>query len=228
MAHDGDGLPRLGLQVQIVENGFSGQVAEADVPGLHIPLHLSEGLGLGQVGGLLLLVQQGEHPLGGGQGGVDLVDDVGDLIDGPRELPGVEHEGGDLLHAHHLVHVEHRPHQADHGHAQVVDHGDGGAHGYPQGVGVPVSIGGGVVDGAEVGTHIILVGVGQDGLLPGEHFLHIAIHLAVGGAPFGVKGPGLFAHEPGVEDRGGQSHRHAAHQGRGDDTHHHEGPNHGH
>ena len=55
--------------------------------------HDVEVMGAGRVRALLGFVQQREHALGGGKGGVDLIENVGDLVDRGGEFPGVEDEG---------------------------------------------------------------------------------------------------------------------------------------
>ena len=93
VADDGDGLAGVCGEGQIVQNGFSGQVSETHVLSLHAAGHMLQNGGAGRVRALLGFVQQREHALGGGKGGVDLIENVGDLVDRGGEFPGVEDEG---------------------------------------------------------------------------------------------------------------------------------------
>ena len=227
-AHDGHGLAGSGLQIQVVKHGLLRGIAEADVLRLHMAPAVGQLPGPVEVLGLLRLVQQLEDPLRGGQSGEDLVDDIGYFGDGAGELPAVEHEAGDLGQAHDPVQIEHRAPQADGGQAEVGDHADGGAHGHAHPGGVPEGLRGGPVDAAEAPGHLLLLSVGQDGLLAREHLLGKAVHLAVGAAAFGIERPRPLAHGAGKEDRGGDREEHAQHQRRRDDAHHREAARHGH
>ena len=93
VADDGDDLAGVCGEGQIVQNGFSGQVSETHVLSLHAAGHMLQNGGAGRVRALLGFVQQREHALGGGKGGVDLIENVGDLVDRGGEFPGVEDEG---------------------------------------------------------------------------------------------------------------------------------------
>ena len=214
MAHDGNGLSRLGLEVQIVQHGFARHVAKAHVTRLHIPLHLREHLRIGRVRQLLRLIQQGKNPLRRGQRGIDFVDDVSDFVDRAAEFAGVEHEGRNLLHAHAAQQIQGGSHHADEGQPQVVDHVDRGAGNHAQGIRIAIGIGGFVVDGAEILTDILFIGISEDGFLPGEHLLHIAVHLAVGRAAPGIERTGFFAHVTGKQHRQRQRYAQAQHHGR--------------
>ena len=130
MPHNGNGLARLGPEVQIVQHGLARRVAKADMPGLHGALHVREHLRAGRIRRLLRLIQQGKNPLRRGQRGIDFIDDVGDFVDRAAKFAGVEHEGRNLLHAHAAQQIQGGSHHADEGQPQVVDHVDGGAGGH--------------------------------------------------------------------------------------------------
>ncbi len=181
-ADDGYGLPGTGLHVQTVQHGLAGKVAEADVPGLHVAPAVLQLRGAVNVLDLLRLVEQTEYPFRGGESGKDLVYDVGYLVYGPGELARVEHEGGYLLQAHYAEHIQYRASHADGRETHVGYHAHGGPHAHAQAVRVPVGFGGLAVDAAEVPAYPLLLGVGENGLLPGEHLLGKAVHLTVGGA----------------------------------------------
>ena len=77
-ADDGHHVARAHLQVHVPHEQAIRRIAEADAAKGHPAL----GQGGGEPGGirpLLLLVQQGEHPLGPGDGGLQGGDDIGGL-----------------------------------------------------------------------------------------------------------------------------------------------------
>ena len=95
-ADDGDELSGVRRKGDVIQNHLGGVVAEEDVVQPDITLYLRKSYGIFDVAYLLSLVQKAEHSLRRCQRGVDLVHDVGDLIDRSREFPGVKNEGGDL------------------------------------------------------------------------------------------------------------------------------------
>ena len=67
------------------------------------------------------------------------------------------------------------------------------------------------------------MGVGRDGLLPGEHLLHIAVHLAVHRRAVGEKRPRLLPHEARVSYRHRYGDQRHENEQRADEEHHEEG-----
>ncbi len=86
-SHDGDDLSRRGVYGHILQDGLFRGVAEGDVIDLHFSLYLAERQGIRGVRRLRILIQNRKDPLGCGEGGLELVEDVGKLIDGSRKLP---------------------------------------------------------------------------------------------------------------------------------------------
>ena len=104
--------------------------------------------------------------------------------------------------------------------------GQGGAEGDAVVLRVGEGVGGVLVDAVEALVHPVFIGIGQDGLLAGEHLLHEAVHDAVGLGPAGVAGLGLLPHVYGIGN--GDGHRHQGQGGKGqrDGDHHHQGAHH--
>ena len=210
----------------MAQHGPVRGVAEGDVLQLHLPPDVRQGDGLRPVGRLAGGVQQAEHPLRRRQGGVDLPGDVGDLIDGPGELPGVEDEGGDFPQVDEPAHVQEAPQGPHQGQAQVVDEAHGGAHALGGTGGLPVGPGSVPVDVPEGLCTPVLPGVALDGPVAGKFLLHEAVHSAVGGGAPGEEGLGHPVHPPGVPHRQGDGHQGDPRQGGADNRHHKKGPGH--
>ena len=82
-AYDGHHLPCPRLQVQVMDNSASLVIAEVHMLQGHIALHLRQFPSRLPIRQLLFLIQQAEYPLCRRQGGVELIGDVGDLVDRP-------------------------------------------------------------------------------------------------------------------------------------------------
>ena len=113
--HDGNGLPRCCLQVQVLQDNGPRHIAEGYVSHLHMALHLGQHLGIFRIRQFLLGVQQSKRPLRSGQGGENFIGDVGNLVDGAGELPRVEHKAGNIAQAYPSPGIQQGSHQADQG-----------------------------------------------------------------------------------------------------------------
>ena len=142
---------------------------------LHVALGVFQRSGAFQICRFGGLVDDLKDPLCRRQGGLELAVDLCDLPDGPGELSGVEHEGRDAADADGAMEIQDGSEHGDQGQGQVVDGIGGGAHDA------------GIVVGLIVGVHQLLIlhvhvlndpfllGIGPEGLLAGDHFLHIAV-----------------------------------------------------
>ena len=97
---DRDRVARFHDQVQVLDEGRVRDVPERHALELDAAADRAAQRGDGRVGGLLGLVEQLEHPLGGRDRGLDDVGDAGGLGDRHRELAGVLDEGLDVAEAH--------------------------------------------------------------------------------------------------------------------------------
>ena len=204
------------------------RVAEIHAPQAHFPPDAGQLPGVFHVRGLLLGVQELEDPLRRRETGVNFIGDVGDLVDGPGEFPGVEDKGGDLPQVDLPAQVQHRAQSAHQGEPQVVDEVDAGPHPAAHGVGVVEGVGRALVDLPEGIADLVLLGVALDGPVAGELLLHKAVHPPVGGGALGEEGPGDLVHVPGVADGQGDGDEGNGREGGADIGHHGEGPGHRH
>jgi len=211
-AHDGHHLVGAHLQVQVVDQGALRCVAEAHMAKLHVALRDHGGIPR-RIGPLLLLVQQGEHPLGPRDGGLEGGDDIG----------GLGHRLGDLVD---ILQKGLHSAQGDspaQGHAAAQDgggdeaklsqHADGGVDGVVGELGPALGAELGLVEGLRLLQH---------GRLPVEHLDHPVarvqlLHLA-GQRPHGRHIAAVGPLGQGGDVAGG---RHAEGQG---DQHHQKEP----
>ena len=217
---NGDRLAGLCLQLQVMQDRLARYITKGHVLDLHMSAAILQRQRVGSVGAFLALFKQLEDALRRGERGEKLVDDVGDLGDRAGEFAAVQDKAGDLLKPYRAQQIERGAAHADGGETEVVDHADRRPHAHTETVRVAVGLGGLAVDGAELLAHGVLVGIGQDRLLPGEHFLGKAVHLAIGRAASGIERACLLAHDAGKEDRSRDRKGHAQHQRRRDDAHH--------
>ena len=225
---DGDQLPCVGAHGQVMDDGPAGIVAEGYVFQGHVALDVPELPGVRSVLQLLPLVQQSEHPLRRCQGGKQLVDDVGDLVDRAGELPGIQYKGRNVAQTDRPVHVQEGAQQGDQAQTDVVDEAHRRPDGHAQGIGVVIRIGGIVVDPVVLVVHLVLVGVGQNGLLAGQLLLHKAVHRPVGLGALHEARLGQLAHVGGIGCGGRHCHQRHQRQRRGDADHHEHGAQHRH
>ena len=207
-AHNGHLLPRLHPDVQVLDEGSALVVGEAHVledhlppdgGDVHLPLH----------GVLLLPVQQGEDPAGGGRGVLDVAHAVGDLLQGGGDLPGEEDDGHDGAHAHPPVYHQPPAQQVDEDVGRGVGEGDHRLDHAGQEIGPGLRPALEVADLLVPGPVVVLQVVGLGGGVVGVALLHHRVQAAA-----------LLVHLPEVgaallRDVGGELDR----QGHDDDHH---------
>ena len=212
---------------EVPEDGPGGVVAEGHVVKADVPPQTLHGQGPGWVRRLGLLVQQVQHPLGGGGAGLELGQEVGSLPDGAGELPGVEHEGGETPQGQPAPQVQQGPEDADGGEGDVV----GEVHRGPQGGAGPVRVvvdpGGRVVAPVEEFQVRLLHAVGPNGLPAAHALLGEAVESSQ------LLGPEAEEGVDALHLKAGQGRRQRdgdeKHQGQpgGEEQKHQEGPGHG-
>ena len=94
-AYDGHPLTGCNLQIQIPDQGFFGHIGEFHMLQLHLT-HLGSVRQFRFLRGLLLLIQQVEHPLGAGNRVLQLCHHAADLIEGLCILAGVTQKYAEL------------------------------------------------------------------------------------------------------------------------------------
>ena len=179
MPHDGDELAALRVQRKVVQHGLLRMISEADVLDVHPPLHVGKLHGVVGVRGLGGLLKDAEHPLGSGERGLKLAQNVCDLVDGAGEFARIQHEGGDAAHARDdAVHVQDRTEHADEGEREIVHEVDG----RPRDRAVALRLGVGIrrrdVLLLEPCQEGLLAAVGFRRLLPRDDLLDEAVELA--------------------------------------------------
>ena len=205
-AHEGDLLPRLGVERDAVEDGLLRHVAEHHVLEAHVapeghqrsvrPLpgpavaavpRLGEGTVRAAAnvhqGDPALVHLRGrlhdlEDPLRTGDGSQDVVHLLAHLADGLAHLAGVleVHQQGPQVKAH--GDGEQRPYAAGEGVVDVADVPHGGHHRSREGLGVGGAMPVALVALPETGLGLGLVVEHLDDLLALDHLLDIAVHLA--------------------------------------------------
>ena len=98
--HDSRQGAGLGMETEVVDNGLAGDIGEIHIPDLHISPYLSQFLCIGCVRRLRLGIDESQYPLRRGKGALQLGDDVGHLVDGAGELPGVLDKAGQISQSH--------------------------------------------------------------------------------------------------------------------------------
>ena len=136
-AHDGNQVAAAGVQVQVLKDQPPRLVAKAHVLHFHIAAHIGKRYRVRRVRAFQRRVQQGEHAIRRGQGGLQFAEDVGDFIDGPGELAAIHNKGrntadghardGKTADLHAAGHVQKPAEHADERQGQVVDKADRGA-----------------------------------------------------------------------------------------------------
>ena len=225
-ADDGDELPRPDLQAQVVEHRPPRRIAKEDMLQLHRPLHRAQRPGVCRIRRLRLLVHDAEDPFCRRHGGLQLVENIRHLPDGPAELPAVKHEGADIAHGDAPGHIHHGAEDGDQRQRKVIDKVGGGPHARHMIFRLIIGLHGPLVVFVQLGEGVFLLTVGLQRLLPGDHLLRKAVELPQPAGPQTEQGMGLFADPPG--DEHGQGHRHHKdqHQLRRDAQHHDQRPRH--
>ena len=181
-ADDGDRLAGLGLQRQVLDQRLGRIVAELDVVEAHQTLDVLDVLGVLAFGHLLGLVQELEDAFGRSQGALQdrghraqLTERLGELtrILGERLQVAQRHRAGKHLESaddHH----DHEVQVAEELRDRHVDAGD--QRGHERAI---IQL---AVAAVELVDRLVLLPVGADHHMTGEHFLHLAVDLA-GGIP---------------------------------------------
>ena len=201
-AHEGNLLPRLGVQGNALQDGLSRPVTKIYILKAHVALK-GPALALGDypipaislriafqahlaLVGLGGLVHGLEYPLRAGQGGQQKVALGGELVDGHGGLAHKYQITGQSAHIGQAL-EGHQPPQ--HRHQGVIAVGNahhGGHHGGGIALGAHARLAQGLVAGFEAGQVLRLVVEHLDHLLSGYHLLNIAIELAQAGLLGGV------------------------------------------
>ena len=115
-ADDGDELPLLCREGEVVNDLPALYVAEGEVLDIDVAADIGGHYGALVVGGFGHLLKHAEHAFGGGYCRLKLAEDVGNFVYGTRELARIEHEGGYLPHPRYAcegVHVHERAKHRD-------------------------------------------------------------------------------------------------------------------
>ena len=210
-----------------MDDGLARVVAELHMIHGHFPFHFVHSDRVGSVRGFGFFVDQTENTLGSGAGRLQFADDVGDLVDGAGEFPGVQHEGGQIADGKMAPQEQDRPEDAHKGQGQVVDKVHGGAGHAAVVIGVVVGVHRGVIPLVEPGDHGLLLVVCLGGFLPGDNFFHKAVELAQFYGTLMEQGADFLGHVPGKPNGHGDGDGENQHQHRGNDDHHDQGAQHG-
>ena len=177
-ADDRDQRALRHVERKVLDDLPVGRIAEIDVRKLDLAADGLEVDGVRRVGRLRRLVEQAEHALRRRKGGLQLADDVGDLVDRAAELSRVQHEGRDVADRDRAAEVQNRAEKADERERKVVDEVDRGADQAAVIVGLVVRLDGLVVLAVELFDRVLLLAVGAQRLLPADHLLDEAVQLA--------------------------------------------------
>ena len=222
--HDRDELAALRMQREVVEDGLFGVITEADVLDIHPAFDGDKLLGVLGVGGLRRLFEDAEDALGGGKGGLELAQNVSDLVDGARELARIEHEGGDAAHARDdAVHIHERAEDADERERKIVHEVDRRARDRAVALRLGVGVRRRGVLFFEARKEDLLAAVRFRRLLPRDDLFDKAVELAQlfgAGAEEGLHLVGEPAREQRRERDGDRKHRDKE---RRSEEHHHKG-----
>ena len=220
-------LPGGRVEVQIPDDGLPGNVGEVHVLHPHIALYIRQSFRILRVRFFRLRVDEGEDPLGGGEGTLQLGEDVGQLVDGAGELPGILDEAAQIPQPELPPEEQHRAEYAQHGQGHIVDEIHRGAGDRTIGLCHGVGIHGGAVLFVKPLQNLRLPAVGPDGFPAGEHLLHKAVQLPQPGAAPPEQGPHPGCQGPGEQGGEGDGHQEDQHQPGGDGEHHAKGHAHG-
>ena len=173
---DSDDRTGRGMHAEVMDDRHIRQIAESDIVQRDIAADLFRRCRLREICGFLFFIQQSEDSFRGGAGGLQLADDIGDLVDRAAELSGILYKGTDITHAQLAEKVEDRTEGRDQSQGQVIDEVDGRPHNGSIVFCCIVGSGALLVDLIKtVGDHLF-PGIGPDRFLPGDHLLDIAVH----------------------------------------------------
>ena len=198
-AHQGDLLAGFDLQVEVPDHRLSRNVGEIHVAEFDRAVRL----GFVHRSGFVLggSIHDLEDPLRAGDSRLDLAVELSQLVDGPRELLGVDGKGGDDTHGDVAFEGQVAPEHGNHHEGHVVQHVHDGAHGACDDLRHDPRVSQGVRSVLEVCNHGILLVVGGHRLIVGDLLLHDAVDAAQELLPLQV----VPAHDPG--DDAGEQHR---------------------
>ena len=92
-AYQGNGLPGLSGERQMLQDGFVRIVGEGHIPEFHFSLHRRQGDSIGLFWNLFIQVQDAEHPVRSGQCLLDIPQHPGDPLNGIGDVHCVDQEG---------------------------------------------------------------------------------------------------------------------------------------
>ena len=153
------------MEIQAFDDGCAGNVGEVHILQLHIAQHPGQLGGVFCIFRLRLCVDQAEYPLRCRKGTLQFGDDVGHLVDGAGETPGILHEGAQVSQTDASLHVLHRAKHANQRQRQIVDEHDRRTGDGAVGLRLGVCGYGRIVFLVELLQHHILPAVGPDGFL---------------------------------------------------------------
>ena len=202
------------MHIHIPEDLLVRGVAEAYILHVHLPPGVGEYRSVRHIGRLGLLVQDTEHTLGGGEGRLELVHDVGKLVDGAGEFTGVLHELGHTAQRDKErrslcqravlgVEVKDTAEHGDQADGQIVDEHHARAEGSGVILRIVIGVGGFHIAPIKAAEDLILPAVGLNGAAAREHLLGVAVELAQLARALAEQGAHLFRAVLGKEDRDG-------------------------
>ena len=178
--YNGHLLARLGMGREVLDDGFVGCVAKADMGEFHIAPHLLHRQNLGFSGLIrqLLLLQEVKDPLGGGGGGLEAGGRLGNLGQGIGELPHIDHEGNDGTEVCVASLDQHSAHHTHRHIAQIAYKGHEGLHETGEELRFPSTVVEVLIDLVEGVLSCLLAVIGLDHVVTGVNFLNVSVELA--------------------------------------------------
>ena len=226
--HNGHQRAGPGQQVKVPDHRLSRVIAKGHPIQSHFSLHLGQLPGLRSVGWLWFCIYETKDPLRCSKGALELSHNVGHLIDGTGELPGVLNKAGQVPQLNPTGQVQQRPKDADQSQGQVVDAVHSRAHNGAVGLRLGVGVHRLAVFLVKGLQNCRLLAIGLGGLLAVHHLLRKTIELPQGGASPPEEGPHPGGDVPGEEYRGGNGDAENEHQLRRNGQHHPQGHGHRH
>ncbi len=173
--HYGDLLSRFRMQIKFLQDLLLRLIAERNIPQDHIPVNLLQHPRLLPVRPLRQLVHQPEYPLRRRKSRLEFPDDIGSLIDRPRELTGILDERGDIPDPDAAPQIQQRTEDADQRQRRVIHkvHGRTGQRSVVlrPGIGLHRLL----ILPVKNFDYLLLPAIGPDRLLPVDHLLHHAV-----------------------------------------------------
>ena len=226
MADDGHGASAGSAEAQVADNGLAGEIAEADMLHGNVSAGFGKNLCARDIRRFRRLIDEAEDPFCGGEGRLELTDDVGRLVDGTGKLAGIKNEGGNCPQRQHILQKEDCSEDINKGKGQVINKVDARAGDAAIIIGIVIGIYRFGVALVKPLLHGFFLVIGLDGLLAGDDFLSVAVELSQLLRPPPEQGAHLTGTVTGEKDRrrnGEQEHRY---QRRRDTNHHDKGTHH--